>query len=140
MNTNIEKLNQILREKPETKFIYIRRTGNQNDIIDVPTKDALSTIKRNPMWEVTEAIEQMDDDIKALFAEDKVSPTKLTELKEKEIIIAPPIPAPISDKEFDMIMNPVVGSGDSLKCSKCEFVGKNEKSLKMHTFKKHNEN
>lgn len=138
MNKNIEKINLILKETPNTKFIYMKRNGNQEDIVDIPVKDAIPTIKRNPMWEVVEAIEQMDEDIKALFEEDKVSPTKLPELKEKETITAPPTPEPISDKEFEEIMSGGFAP-NNLKCSKCEFVGKNEKSLKMHSFKKHND-
>jgi hypothetical protein len=132
---NIEKLNDILKKTPDSKFIYIRRNGAQNDVIDVPITQVIPTIKRNPTWEITEAIEQMDEEMKNLFLEDDTKPESLIELKIKNKVEVPPVPETISDEEFDKIM----GSGkvESLKCNKCEFVGKNKKSLRMHNLKKH---
>ncbi|MCK9319853.1 hypothetical protein [Methanoculleus sp.] len=131
---NIEKLNDILKKTPDSKFIYIRRNGAQNDVIDVPITQVIPTIKRNPTWEITEAIEQMDEEMKNLFLEDDTKPESLIELKIKNKVEVPPVPAPISDKEFETIMK---NGGTSFGCSMCEFVGKNEKSLRMHILKKH---
>jgi hypothetical protein len=102
---NFEALKEILRKQPNSKFVYFRRLGEgfKGDIIDVPMKQAEFMIKQFPMWELVQAIEQIKDDVAALFNEDEeVAPV---ELKKEETLEVPPLPESISDKEFETIMS-----------------------------------
>jgi hypothetical protein len=101
---NFEALKEILRKQPNSKFVYFRRLGEgfKGDIIDVPMRQAEFTIKQNPSWELVQAIEQIKDDVAALFNDEVIAPV---ELKNEETLEVPPLPEPISDKEFESIMS-----------------------------------
>ena len=103
-------LKQILEKNPNTKFVYFKRVGGQfvGDIIDVPLKHVEITMKVNPMWILVSTTEQMDADIADLFTDDKLAPTADL-VYDKDKLDIPPLPAPVTDKEFDKVMGKDVG-------------------------------
>jgi hypothetical protein len=102
---NFETLKEILIKQPNSKFAYFRRLGEgfKGDIIDVPIRQSEFMIKQFPMWELVQAIEQIRDDIAALFND--TEEIKPSEFKQEEILEVPPIPEPMSDEEFETIMS-----------------------------------
>jgi hypothetical protein len=101
---NFEALKEILRKQPNSKFVYFRRLGEgfKGDNIYVQMRQAEFTFKQNPSWELVQAIEQIKDDVAALFNDEVIAPV---ELKNEETLEVPPLPEPISDKEFESIMS-----------------------------------
>lgn len=67
IDLNLTKFEEIQRTQPRATHIYIRRNGEDGAVIDIPLRDVITTIKRNPMWEIVSSNETMDADVAELF-------------------------------------------------------------------------
>jgi hypothetical protein len=74
-------------------------------------------------------LEVLTDEAMALFLGEPVQPSEIMFKKIIDIISMPPVTPEIAPIIKDEVK-------DDNKCDKCEFVGKNERSLRFHKIKK----
>ena len=100
---NLEKLKKIIENNSNEKYVYFKRTGNQEDIIDIPIKQAELIIKVNHTWAIVESVNQIDDELNLLFDDEDKSIPEFSETNSTKLPV-PSVPEPIDDEEFNKLM------------------------------------
>lgn len=90
---NLDFLKVLLEKYPETRFVFFRRYGGNfaGDFVDIPIKQAITTINQNPDWEIIVDEKQKEN-------------KKISQFAEENLPEVPPIPSPISEREFNKVM------------------------------------
>ena len=118
---NLKKLADIKQKFPNSTHVYMKRTGMDGLILDIPVDHAEFTIHQHPEWELIMSAQQMDKEIEQIFKDD-IAPM-LQEAEKNAQDVAQEVPI-VPNKPSELFM-----------CPTCEFIAKTSSGLRLHSRK-----